>query len=352
MSLLSLPNELLDQAVLELDDPHDLISFSTTCRATRLVLPRDRLTDLILPRLIDLPHYYNDGNAEICWPGDDDSNLQLEYRPSRMLYSAIKNGWTRLTTIAIGKGAPVNPPISFGPRAIGWYCPLYWAAKHGGPNVVRLLLEKGADPNRYSIRGYTISSPLHAVMKRTQQDIRDSLETAILMLDYGAKLELENDFSQTPLCIAIKRQRWELALLLLSRGANVHLAPYRTPLVFDALWCVPVLEAVIGAGADVGWRGEGGNTALHACIPGGYVFHPQKTLDQAAIGSMRLLLKHGADVMATNDAGETPLHLAAAVGSRDAVILLLEKGADARAFDGQERSVIDRAHQSVMDLLG
>jgi ankyrin repeat protein len=45
---------------------------------------------------------------------------------------------------------------------------------------------------------------------------------------------------------------------------------------------------------------------------------------------MRLLLKHGADVMATTDTGDTPLHIAAMGGS----------------------TVIDLADRSVKDHLG
>ena len=59
--------------------------------------------------------------------------------------------------------------------------------------------------------------------------------------------------------------------------------------------------------------------------------------------TVRLLIKHGADVSARDKTHSTPLHLAAQAGSPETVRLLLEHGADVTALDGRHKTPLHLA---------
>ena len=90
---------------------------------------------------------------------------------------------------------------------------------------------------------------------------------------------------------------------------------------------VEAVKMLLGSGADVAAKDEGGWTALHFAAEGGHT-------DAVALLLERM---QGADVAATDDLfGQTALHLAAEGGHRDVVALLLGRmqGADVAAKDG------------------
>jgi ankyrin repeat protein len=61
------------------------------------------------------------------------------------------------------------------------------------------------------------------------------------------------------------------------------------------------------------------------------------------IDTMRLLIKHGADVSVMDKTHSTPLHLAAFCGSSEGVRLLLEHGADVTVLDGSHKTPLHLA---------
>ncbi|XP_049769448.1 ankyrin repeat domain-containing protein 65-like [Schistocerca cancellata] len=95
------------------------------------------------------------------------------------------------------------------------------------------------------------------------------------------------------------------------------------------------LRALIAAGAHVGARGGGGQTALHWAAQRGDV--------EAA----RLLVGAGAAVGARNGGGWTPLHVAAFYWQADVAAALLDAGADRGATTGDGRTALDMARQSL-----
>lgn len=58
---------------------------------------------------------------------------------------------------------------------------------------------------------------------------------------------------------------------------------------------------------------------------------------------MRLLLRHGADVMATNEANERPLGFACAWNQPDSAKILLEQGADPNLAEDPNATYLDWA---------
>ena len=160
--------------------------------------------------------------------------------------------------------------------------PLLDAARRGEVEVVRSLLDGGADVN--AARGDGLTA-LHAAAERGHLDVAKLLISAGAELDAGTRIG-----RYTPLHLA-------------GRGGHGR-----------------VVGALVEAGADVNaTTSNTGVTPVH--------------LAAAAVGgetSVATLLDHGADVNAREaSSGQTPLMFAAAYDRSAAVRMLLSRGADA-----------------------
>jgi ankyrin repeat protein len=83
-----------------------------------------------------------------------------------------------------------------------------------GPEIVRLLIEAGADPSfRHTVR--CRETPLHWVASS------DDVEVAAALLDGGAQLDLPGGSIGTPLANAVGYGCWHVARLLVARGARI-----------------------------------------------------------------------------------------------------------------------------------
>ena len=91
---------------------------------------------------------------------------------------------------------------------------LHRAAKHAQEDVVQLLLDKGAEPNRVNHLGET---PLS--LAAYYQSYYDRIDVAKVLLDAGADPNHVDMFGFTPLCVAA-RNSLEMVRLLIARGAN------------------------------------------------------------------------------------------------------------------------------------
>ncbi len=194
---------------------------------------------------------------------------------------------------------------------------VHLAAYFGIRPTVQLLLEKGADVNKATIKyGLTL---LYIASEKGH------VEVAQLLLNKGADVNTTDVEGRTPLYQASENGHVEVVQLLLKRGADVNKARIKyglTPLCQASKnGHVEVVRLLLEKGADVNTTDVDGWTPLYQASENGHV------------EVVRLLLEKGADVNTTNVDGWTPLYQASENGHVEVVQLLLEKGADLAVAD-------------------
>ncbi|MCC6444967.1 MAG: sigma-70 family RNA polymerase sigma factor [Armatimonadetes bacterium] len=226
--------------------------------------------------------------------------------------------------------------------------PLSAAAEHGHREIVRLLLERGANPNLPESRACPQGFALYAASQR------GDLETAKLLLEYGADPNAGVDSSGTPTYIA----KGDMRALMYRYGGRQDLWSH----VFDGH--MDTVAAMLDADPDL-WKKDDQGTPFTAAVTNGdrdmfhlllargvrvpdtvtgcqtYLWdHPEMT---------RGLLENGMDPSLPNWQRMTPLHhLASGIGTHgkprtdtpplDIARLFLEFGADIDARDEEYRS--------------
>jgi ankyrin repeat protein len=188
---------------------------------------------------------------------------------------------------------------------------LLYAAREGHLDVVRLLVERGANLEQADGNGVTplISAIINAsVFRVNRTDRTDHLAVAQFLIDSGANVDAMDWYGQTPLWAAVDLRNLELgpadeatglrdeayALIerLLDEGANPNARTREFP--HERRYIV----AVVGSVAWVDLTGQ--TPFLRAAAAGD-------------LRTMRLLLGHGANPNTATDAGTTPLMVAAGV---------------------------------------
>ena len=163
------------------------------------------------------------------------------------------------------------------------------ASQHGHTDLVKLLLDKGASVNAKTTSGST------AFYYAAQNHHIDSLK---LLQARGADVNTTNRNGFSPLSVAVTNRDEEVVRLLLDYGVDPNAKLVGSPLLTEAL-------------------------------------------SRDSAGIFQALVEKGADVNATREGyGETTLMIAVALQRMEAVTLLLSRGADIRAKDTDDKSVL------------
>jgi len=227
---------------------------------------------------------------------------------------------------------------------------MFQAATGKNIELVKLLLEHGADPNYVAPNGETslviailmgaddiveLLIKHKAQVNSIGQNIRCPLLVAIdrdctniarLLIEAGADIEAQNQ-NGTALYQAIDRMNIEIVRLLLARGAKIKNDGPQPDLTVTA---IPEIAAeLIKYGADVNGRNENEDTALIlACL---------NNLPEL-IGE---LCKHGADVNLAGAHGETTLMHA--VANPEMCTMILAQKPNLEAIDEEGATALHRA---------
>jgi ankyrin repeat protein len=231
--------------------------------------------------------------------------------------------------------------------------PLMYAAALGTPDVLRLLLDAGADPNAANELGAT---PL-------MWCAGDAAKVKLLLAK-GAKVNVRSKLGRTPLLIAAAYDgAVESARLMIVKGADVNARDESGVTVLNQAANVNNLEVarmLLAKGANVNIADNGGFTPLHGAATNAY----------RGGALVKLLLEHGAAVNAkSDDTAEvgfngpiaighiTPLMDAAQMGGYESAEALLKAGADPNAMDVRDANAlvfavaVDHPNPKVVQLL-
>lgn len=177
--------------------------------------------------------------------------------------------------------------------------------------VARLLVAHGAD---ISIADRWQITPLHEALRRRHT------EMARFLINAGAEVTVRTYGGETPLHEAAKKGELEIVDLLVARGAEINATTGtgETPLLWAASeGRYEIAEFLIAKGADVNTQGgEGSASPLHLAAEMGH-----RRLVQ-------LLLASGASVDLKDRLGHTPAIRAMQQNNENVVTILAEAGAE------------------------
>lgn len=213
----------------------------------------------------------------------------------------------------LDKGVNLNRPLT---SAIDRFLserysstPLKTACQDGSIEMVKLLVENGADVN-YAIENVTPTSPLMCAMANETEDqldiikyllengadpnysdgmmsvfdslishnqgVKNKLEILKLLEEYGGDLQAVNVAGQSVLAIACYWHENEIIKYLLDKYDNVNCISKSgyTPLMYycrgHSNFDITVIEAFIAHGADISAKNKDGKTALDYAVENGY----------------------------------------------------------------------------------
>jgi ankyrin repeat protein len=253
------------------------------------------------------------------------------------LLAVSRTGNVAAAKLLLDHGAAVDAKEKFGGQTA-----LMWASARRHPEMMQLLISKGADVNaRSTDRDYQ----RHVTAEGRPKSLDSGGFTPLLyaarencagcvdvLLKNKADIDLPDPDGVSPLLLAIMNANWDLAKQLITAGADVN--------QWDIFGEAPLLTAV-----DLRNRIDGGRASID----------PINTTKGVAI--VNLLLEHGADPnmqlffkpanvrggSTTFTRGATPLIRAATNGDLEVVKILLAHGADATVSMADRQTPIHAA---------
>lgn len=300
---------------------------------TKLLLARGadaRALDEAKESLLMLAARHGDGEmASALIVAGADRNYVEPHLGQDALMIAVRSGRSPVVAALIAAGAELNQQSPPGPE------PTIRAPGAGGGSTGEGMVRSGVPPEGQRLAGTGKFTALLYAARDGQ------LESARLLVEAGAKLELAEYNGITPLLMAISNDHHDIARLLIEAGANVNAADWygRRPLWtaaesrnrdvstanatvngVDRAAALQVITLLLEKGAEPDARLEhfpprmGGHAFNMSYVP----TVGETALYRASLNNdiplMRLLLAHGADPLLKTYHGSSPLMAAAGVG--------------------------------------
>ena len=191
---------------------------------------------------------------------------------------------------------------------------LFWSAAYGYKEMTKLLLSYGAKPDKSgSEHLQDIVPPISIAIQNNHPEV------VRLLIDAGADLNITSRKLRgaTPVIVSIYTGRIDIMKMLIAAGADVTL-PDSTdvaPLHWAAwMGITNAIQPLIDAGADVDAEDDVGETPLYKAALQGH-----NTI-------VRTLIDAGANVDLDNN-GRSPIYIASVRGNHEIVAMLIKAGA-------------------------
>jgi ankyrin repeat protein len=270
---------------------------------------------------------------------------------------------TATARVLIDAGAEVNA------RSLGEFTPLMFAARAGALEVARLLLGSGVTVNTVTSAGLSplliAAASLEAI---TGSDYRlvvqesDHEALGILLLEHGANVAQADQYGTTPLHYTVEMRKPALLEALLAQGADAN-AQLTAGLPFrrgdyvgreayngaSPFWLAArrgdlnMMRSLLAAGADPELPSAYGVTPLLVAAGITQTDSRMVTQDSLLAAVTMLALDIGADIHAVDRGGQTAVHGAASVSGDALIRFLVDQGADPMAEDRRGRTPLDVA---------
>ncbi len=264
---------------------------------------------------------------------DAGANLHASRYDGNALNYAMKEGTVEAARLLLTKGLKTCG------NNHGLTTPLDLAASLGRHDMLLLVFEHFADISAANEHGR------NALYYAAAARVNDASASLAVLLDHGATIDQLSRGGNTALHCAISAGNTQCVLLLLSRGASAAFADsngltalHKAVDRFVAVK-VEIVAALLAHGALVGAVDGKGKTPLHHLVGGNDEFQifGGRFLDNA-VPAARELLQAGANVNATDAQGDTAFHIMAGNQYYDYLSipqalaqLLIDHGADVAA---------------------
>lgn len=234
--------------------------------------------------------------------------------------------------------------------------PLILALYKGKIDLIGKLLKSGADPNQSDIHG---NSPLMICILA-----ENGPEIVKLLLDAGANPNFQRKDGKTVMHLAYMLKNSEIIDILLKSGAKDLDPTQKLIAVVQGNGDTKRIQELINAGADVNVKDSRNTPLLHSAVENEN-FETVKLLIEASIDinskdNMNLtaliyaliskqtdiakyLIEYGADVNIKDDEGKTPLHYAIIEDDIDIINLILKEGIDINSVDNEGKTPLHYA---------
>lgn len=225
------------------------------------------------------------------------------------MHETVREGNIERVRALLSAGAKVNEKE----QSYMGNTPVYLATCTGNKEVLKLLIDSGADVNTRNNLGQTALD--NALLQEYD------LEVIKILTNAGA--HVQPDFGRSAMHYLTQKNNPKLIEFLLSQGVDVN-APddrNRTPLHTAAIYNKAEshrasVEMLLKNGAEVDTRCQSGETALYFLVK------------KADVGMVRLLIDGGADVNAQDDHQETLLFEAVRTENTSLVQLIIDHCSD------------------------
>ena len=265
---------------------------------------------------------------------------------------AVKSGNIPFVKLIMNNGADLNRKCMFEVEQSPLAAAIFTGEQGINADMVRFLAENGADLNEiFELGEGVFTNALNVSITADRPDVAE------ILLSHGANPNYVDASGRTALVYAVVTDE-EILRLLLSYGADPNIADKnkRTPLMLAALdvGTEPgIMEALIEYGADINAQDEDGMTAL-LWVVGGKDRSPGLMMAslirtgglraegwqswftlvatyaavkrEAQLDSIRLLVRHGADISITDNKGMNAMMCAMMGFDDEAAEILSEAG--------------------------